>query len=78
MVITGSKWVYQGPFTVLFIRFLGSNIQITSKVTVIAYISTCKYAAVPLWAFPNTSRLRDRSRYVPQLGQLLCSRPISK
>jgi len=26
MVITGSKWVYQGPFTVLFIRFLGSNI----------------------------------------------------
>ncbi|PMD21641.1 hypothetical protein NA56DRAFT_625597 [Hyaloscypha hepaticicola] len=35
-----SKWLYKGPFTALFRRFLFSNIQITSKVTVIAYIST--------------------------------------
>lgn len=44
------KWVYRGPFTRLFWRFLFSNIKMTSKITIIAYIGTY-YAiacAVPL------------------------------
>jgi len=43
------KW-YKGPFTRLFWRFLFSNIKITSKITILAYIGTY-YAiasAVPL------------------------------
>ncbi|KAH0543419.1 hypothetical protein FGG08_002277 [Glutinoglossum americanum] len=44
------KWIYKGPFTRLFIRFLFSNIKVTSKVTIFAYIGTY-YAiasAIPL------------------------------
>jgi len=44
------KWLYKGPFTPLFLRFVFSNIKITSKVTIFAYIGTY-YAiasAIPL------------------------------
>ena len=44
------KWPTHGPFTPLFRRFMGSNIKITSKVTIFAYIWTY-YAiasAIPL------------------------------
>jgi hypothetical protein len=34
------KW-YLGPFTKLFWRFLFSDIKITSKITILAYIGTC-------------------------------------
>ena len=44
------KWVYKGPFTRLFLRFLFSNIKVTSKITILAYIGSY-YAiasAIPL------------------------------
>ena len=44
------KWPTRGPFTRLFLRFLRSNIKVTSKVTIFAYIGTY-YAiasAIPL------------------------------
>ncbi|KAH6999207.1 glycosyl transferase family group 2-domain-containing protein [Ilyonectria sp. MPI-CAGE-AT-0026] len=34
------KWIYKGPVTRLFLRFLWSNIPITSKITIVAYIFT--------------------------------------
>ncbi|KAJ5131968.1 hypothetical protein N7448_006126 [Penicillium atrosanguineum] len=34
------KWPYKGPVTRLFLRFLWSNMPVTSKVTIIAYIFT--------------------------------------
>jgi hypothetical protein len=34
------KW-YKGPFTKLFWRFLRSDIKMTSKITILAYIGTC-------------------------------------
>lgn len=43
-------WFTRGPITPLFRRFLGSNIKVTSKITIIAYIGTY-YAiasAIPL------------------------------
>lgn len=43
-------WPTRGPVTPLFRRFLGSNIKITSKITILAYIFTY-YAiasAIPL------------------------------
>ncbi|KAL2168753.1 hypothetical protein VTG60DRAFT_6862 [Thermothelomyces hinnuleus] len=42
------KWIYKGPFTPLFRRFLFSNIRFTSKVTVISYIGTY-YAIAAAW-----------------------------
>ncbi|KAL1632429.1 hypothetical protein SLS56_003671 [Neofusicoccum ribis] len=44
------RWPTRGPFTRLFLRFLSSNIKITSKITILAYIGTY-YAiasAIPL------------------------------
>ncbi|KAF1811332.1 hypothetical protein P152DRAFT_515290 [Eremomyces bilateralis CBS 781.70] len=44
------KWPIKGPFTRLFLRFMFSNIKITSKITILAYIGTY-YAiasAIPL------------------------------
>lgn len=35
------KWIYKGPFTPLFRRFLFSNIRFTSKITIISYIVSC-------------------------------------
>ncbi|TPX11046.1 uncharacterized protein E0L32_007907 [Thyridium curvatum] len=42
------KWVWKGPFTPLFRRFLFSNIRITSKITIISYIGTY-YAIGAAW-----------------------------
>ena len=36
------KW-YKGPFTRIFMKFLWSNIKITSKITILAYIGTCEH-----------------------------------
>ena len=44
-------WPTRGPFTRLFLRFLLSNIKVTSKVTILAYIGT--YYAIAS-AFPLT------------------------
>ncbi|KAN0099601.1 Glycosyl transferase family group 2 domain containing protein [Hyaloscypha variabilis] len=35
-----SKWLFRGPFTALFRRFLWSSIPVTSKITIVAYIAT--------------------------------------
>ncbi|KAL2150159.1 hypothetical protein VTH82DRAFT_7835 [Thermothelomyces myriococcoides] len=42
------KWIYKGPFTPLFRRFLFSNIRFTSKITIISYIGTY-YAIAAAW-----------------------------
>ncbi|KAL6243900.1 hypothetical protein RBB50_009334 [Rhinocladiella similis] len=42
------QWVYRGPFTELFRRFLFSNIRFTSKITIISYIGTY-YAIGAAW-----------------------------
>jgi hypothetical protein len=44
------QWIYRGPFTRLFLRFLWSDIKISSKVTILAYIFTyyAIAAALPL------------------------------
>ncbi|PSS21993.1 hypothetical protein M430DRAFT_98768 [Amorphotheca resinae ATCC 22711] len=42
------KWIYKGPFTPLFRRFLFSNIRLTSKITIISYIGTY-YAIGAAW-----------------------------
>ncbi|RSL91495.1 hypothetical protein CEP52_014252 [Fusarium oligoseptatum] len=34
------QWVYKGPVTRLFFRFLWSNMPVSSKVSIIAYIFT--------------------------------------
>lgn len=34
------QWIYRGPFTPLFIRFLGSNMKISAKFTILSYIGT--------------------------------------
>lgn len=41
-------WFTRGPFTPLFRKFLGSNIRITSKITIMAYIGTY-YAIGAAW-----------------------------
>lgn len=41
-------WIVRGPFTPLFRRFLFSNIRMTSKITIIAYIGTY-YAIGAAW-----------------------------
>jgi hypothetical protein len=42
------KWIYNGPFTPLFRKFLFSNIRFTSKITIISYIGTY-YAIGAAW-----------------------------
>jgi hypothetical protein len=42
------QWIYRGPFTELFRRFLFSNIPLTSKITIISYIGTY-YAIGAAW-----------------------------
>lgn len=39
-------WIYKGPFTRLFMTFLWCNLQLSSKITILGYISSCKFAAV--------------------------------
>lgn len=45
------QWIYKGPVTRLFLRFLWSNIPVTSKITILAYIFTCQLAHFPIRAF---------------------------
>jgi len=44
------KWIYRGPFTPLFLRFLGSNMKVSAKFTILGYIGTYYAigAALPL------------------------------
>ncbi|KAI0173685.1 glycosyl transferase family group 2-domain-containing protein [Hypoxylon sp. FL1284] len=42
------KWLWRGPFTPLFRRFIFSNIRLTSKITIISYIGTY-YAIGAAW-----------------------------
>lgn len=36
------KWPTKGPFTPLIRTFLGSGMQLSSKISVFAYICSCK------------------------------------
>ncbi|KAK0612461.1 glycosyl transferase family group 2-domain-containing protein [Bombardia bombarda] len=47
-------WIYKGPFTPLFRRFLFSNIRFTSKITVISYIGTY-YAIGAAWVLTSVN-----------------------
>jgi hypothetical protein len=48
------KWLWKGPFTPLFRRFLFSRIRFTSKVTVISYIGTY-YAIGAAWIMTSAN-----------------------
>lgn len=48
------QWLWKGPFTPLFLRFLGSNIRFTSKVTIISYIGTY-YAIGAAWVMTSAN-----------------------
>jgi len=48
------KWIWKGPFTPLFRRFLFSNIRFTSKITVISYIGTY-YAIGAAWVMTSVN-----------------------
>ena len=43
-------WIFKGPFTPLFRKFIGSNMQLPSKLTIMAYIGTY-YALASTWIF---------------------------
>lgn len=47
-------WLYRGPFTPLFLKFLGSGIPTTSKITVISYIGTY-YAIAAAWVLTTVN-----------------------
>jgi hypothetical protein len=47
-------WLWRGPFTPLFRRFLFSNIRLTSKITVISYIGTY-YAIGAAWILTSVN-----------------------
>jgi hypothetical protein len=48
------KWIWKGPFTPLFRRFLFSNIRFTSKITVVSYIGTY-YAIGAAWIMTSVN-----------------------
>ncbi|KAK4672031.1 hypothetical protein QC764_610900 [Podospora pseudoanserina] len=47
-------WIWKGPFTPLFRRFLFSNIRFTSKITVVSYIGTY-YAIGAAWIMTSVN-----------------------
>jgi cellulose synthase/poly-beta-1,6-N-acetylglucosamine synthase-like glycosyltransferase len=47
-------WLWRGPFTPLFRRFLFSNIRFTSKITVVSYIGTY-YAIGAAWIMTSVN-----------------------
>lgn len=47
-------WLWRGPFTPLFRRFLFSNIRFTSKITVVSYIGTY-YAIGAAWILTSVN-----------------------
>ncbi|KAI1140618.1 glycosyl transferase family group 2-domain-containing protein [Hypoxylon sp. FL0543] len=48
------KWIWKGPFTPLFRRFLFSNIRFTSKITIVSYIGTY-YAIGAAWIMTSVN-----------------------
>ncbi|KAL2134986.1 hypothetical protein VTI74DRAFT_10213 [Chaetomium olivicolor] len=48
------QWLWKGPFTPLFRRFLFSNIRFTSKITVVSYIGTY-YAIGAAWIMTSVN-----------------------
>lgn len=54
---TSYQWPYKGPVTRLFLRFLWSNMPITSKITITAYIFTCKSHHIFWLQITNVHRL---------------------
>ncbi|KAI1077439.1 putative glycosyltransferase family 2 protein [Whalleya microplaca] len=48
------KWIWKGPFTPLFRKFLLSNIRFTSKITVVSYIGTY-YAIGAAWIMTSVN-----------------------
>ena len=50
------QWIYRGPFTELFRRFLFSNIRFTSKITIVSYIGTY-YAIGAAWIMTTANYL---------------------
>ncbi|KAI5867381.1 glycosyl transferase family group 2-domain-containing protein [Durotheca rogersii] len=47
-------WLWKGPFTPLFRRFLFSNIRFTSKITIVSYIGTY-YAIAAAWIMTSVN-----------------------
>jgi hypothetical protein len=47
-------WITRGPFTLLFRKFIFSNIRLTSKITIMAYIGTY-YAIAAAWLLTLTN-----------------------
>jgi hypothetical protein len=47
-------WLVHGPFTLLFMRFLGSKVRLTTKVTIVAYIGTY-YAIGAAWIMTSAN-----------------------
>lgn len=50
------QWIYRGPFTELFRKFLFSNIRFTSKITIVSYIGTY-YAIGAAWIMTTANYL---------------------
>ena len=50
-------WIYRGPFTRLFMTFLWCNLQLSSKVTILGYISSCRSHVLGL-SFSETDILQ--------------------
>lgn len=50
-------WLWRGPWTKLFLRFVFSNIQLSSKISILGYIFSCK-------ARPHISYLRRANRSI--------------
>jgi hypothetical protein len=51
------KWLWKSPFTPLFRKLLWSNMQLSSKFTILGYIATCKYSASHSSIFNHAYRL---------------------
>lgn len=49
------KWPTKGPFTSLIGMFLGSDMQLSSKISVFAYICSCK--SLPKQSLPDDCKL---------------------
>jgi hypothetical protein len=58
LTTTRYQWPYRGPLTRLFLRFLWSNIAITSKTLIVAYICTCEAAPLFISAINPLTKLQ--------------------
>jgi hypothetical protein len=41
------SWLFKGPLTPLFRKFLGSKITLSSKFSILAYMMSCKFTDTP-------------------------------